>query len=81
MMPRRKKYVRPLLESYAQVTIRVVNVTFRKTNGHISVASNSAIKLATGQYLATHDPRRRTSAPCVCLEVAKVIKQKSGVRN
>ena len=55
-----KKYIRPLLESYASKDSRV-KVTFRKTNGHISVASNSAIKLATGQFVAflDHDDELR----------------------
>lgn len=68
-----KKYIRPLLESYASKDSRV-KVTFRKTNGHISVASNSAIKLATGQFVAfmDHDDELR---PHSLLEVAKVINQ------
>ena len=66
-----KKFVRPLLESYARNNSRI-KVTFRKTNGHISVASNSAIKLATGEYVAflDHDDELRSHA---LLEVSKVI--------
>ena len=68
-----KKYIRPLIESYANKDPRI-KVTFRKTNGHISVASNSAIKLATGQYVAflDHDDELR---PHSLLEIAKVINQ------
>ena len=68
-----KKYIRPLLESYSNKDSRI-KVTFRKTNGHISVASNSAIKLATGQFVAfvDHDDELR---PHSLLEVAKVINQ------
>ena len=66
-----KKFVRPLLESYARKDSRI-KVTFRKKNGHISVASNSAIKLATGEFVAflDHDDELR---PHSLLEVAKVI--------
>jgi predicted O-linked N-acetylglucosamine transferase (SPINDLY family)/GT2 family glycosyltransferase/ubiquinone/menaquinone biosynthesis C-methylase UbiE len=66
-----KKYIKPLLESYSRKDPRI-KVTFRKTNGHISVASNSAIKLATGQFVAflDHDDELRSHS---LLEVAKVI--------
>ena len=68
-----KKFVRPLLETYARKDSRI-KVTFRKKNGHISVASNSAIKLATGEFVAflDHDDELR---PHSLLEVAKVINQ------
>ncbi len=66
-----KKYIRPLLKSYARKDSRI-KVTFRKTNGHISVASNSAIKLVTGQFIAflDHDDELRSHA---LLEIAKSI--------
>ncbi|MFL2938745.1 MAG: glycosyltransferase, partial [Opitutales bacterium] len=66
-----KKYIRPLFESYARKDSRI-KVTFRKTNGHISVASNSALKLATGEFVAflDHDDEL---GPHSLLEVAKVI--------
>ncbi|MDG1173573.1 MAG: glycosyltransferase, partial [Opitutales bacterium] len=68
-----KKYIRPLLESYARKDPRI-KITFRKTNGHISVASNSALKLTTGEFVAflDHDDELR---PHALLEVAKVIIQ------
>lgn len=45
--------VRELLRAYADDTrIRVV---FRETNGHISAASNSALALASGEYIALLD--------------------------
>ena len=67
----KKKYIRPLLETYARKDSRI-KVTFRKTNGRISVASNSALKLATGEFVAflDHDDELR---PHSLLEVAKVI--------
>ena len=71
MMPRVRNISDHYLESYVSKDSRV-KVTFRKTNGHISVASNSAIKLATGQYVAflDHDDELR---PHSLLEIAKVI--------
>ena len=48
--------VADLLEGYAEKDKRV-KFTRRKTNGHISAASNTAISLATGEYvvLVDHD--------------------------
>ena len=68
-----KKFVRPLLKSYARKDSRI-KVTFRKTNGHISVASNSALKLAKGEFVAffDHDDELRQHA---LLEIAKAIKK------
>ena len=42
-----KKYARPLLEKFVRRDSRI-KVKFRKTNGHISAASNSALTLAKG---------------------------------
>ena len=66
-----KKYICPLLESYARKDSRI-KVTFRKSNGHISVASNSALKLSSGEFVALldHDDELR---PHALLEIAKVI--------
>jgi glycosyltransferase involved in cell wall biosynthesis len=46
--------VRQLLTEYAAKDERI-RVEFRKTNGHISAASNSALSLATGDYVAFLD--------------------------
>jgi GT2 family glycosyltransferase len=46
--------IKPLLESYASKDERI-KVIFRDTNGHISENSNSALKLATGDYVALLD--------------------------
>ncbi len=46
--------VRKVLESYAQKDKRI-KVHFRSKNGHISAASNDALKLATGDYIALLD--------------------------
>lgn len=47
-------HVRPLLEKLAAADSRI-KVTFREKNGHISAASNSALELATGDYVALLD--------------------------
>lgn len=46
--------VRQLLEKYLDVDSRI-KVAFRKNNGHISAASNTALELATGKYIALVD--------------------------
>lgn len=47
-------HVRAVLEEYARKDSRI-KVVFRRENGHISVASNSALELATGEYIALLD--------------------------
>jgi O-antigen biosynthesis protein len=46
--------VRQVLEEYAQADVRI-KVTFREENGHISRSSNSALELATGEFIALLD--------------------------
>jgi len=46
--------IRRVLEEYAHEDARI-KVTFRNDNGHISQASNSALELATGEYIALLD--------------------------
>lgn len=48
------QHVRCVLEEYAQKDSRI-KVFFRKQNGNISAASNSALELATGEYIALVD--------------------------
>jgi O-antigen biosynthesis protein len=50
----RKRYVRRLLDEYRRKDPRI-KVIFRKTRGHISVASNSALELAAGEFIALLD--------------------------
>ena len=47
-------HVRHVLEEYARRDARI-KVKFREENGHISAASNSALELATGDYVALLD--------------------------
>jgi GT2 family glycosyltransferase len=46
--------VKELLQRYSQADSRI-KVAYRTENGHISKASNSALKLATGEYIALVD--------------------------
>ncbi|HZH35560.1 MAG TPA: glycosyltransferase, partial [Pyrinomonadaceae bacterium] len=47
-------HVRRVLEEYAAKDVRI-KIVFRETNGHISAASNSALLLATGEFVALLD--------------------------
>ncbi|MCA0403592.1 MAG: glycosyltransferase [Proteobacteria bacterium] len=47
-------HIKKALESYMKQDSRI-KVIFREQNGHISLASNSALELATGEYLALFD--------------------------
>lgn len=49
-----KQHVRSILEEYQSKDKRI-KVVFRQRNGHISAASNSALSLATGGYVALLD--------------------------
>ncbi len=49
-----KKHVRPILEEYKKQDERI-RVLYRETNGHISAASNSALSLAQGEFIAHFD--------------------------
>lgn len=46
--------IRPILEEYAQADSRI-KVVFREKNGHISAASNSALEIVTGSWIALLD--------------------------
>ena len=47
-------WVRPVLEEYAALDPRV-RVTFRAENGRISLATNTAMEMATGDYICLMD--------------------------
>lgn len=55
--------IRPILERFLREDERI-KVVFRDQNGHISAASNSALELATGEWIALldHDDRLSESA-------------------
>lgn len=46
--------IRPLLQKWVDLDVRIKTV-FRKDNGHISAASNSALGIATGEWIALLD--------------------------
>lgn len=66
-----KPHVRRVLEEYAGADARV-KVVFRTENGHISHASNSALELATGDFVALLDHDDELS-PQALLECAKAL--------
>jgi glycosyltransferase involved in cell wall biosynthesis len=66
-----KPHVRTILERFAAADPRV-KVTYRPVNGHICEASNSALDLATGDYVALFD-HDDTLAKTALYEVASEI--------
>ena len=64
-------YVRDILIEYSQKDNRI-KIVFRQENGHISRASNTALELAIGEYIALLD-HDDLLAPNALLEVAKLL--------
>ena len=65
--------VHDLLEHYTNLDARI-KVVFRKTNGHISAASNSALELVKGEYIAlldNDDILREHSLYCVAQAIVE----------
>lgn len=67
--------VKKTLEKYTDERIKIV---YRKENGHISRASNSALELATGEFVAFLDCDD-TLAPNALYEVAKKLNEDKGL--
>jgi glycosyltransferase involved in cell wall biosynthesis len=67
-------HVRPLLEKLAREDPRI-KVTFREKNGHISACSNSALALATGEFVALLDHDDELT-PHALFEVANLLNAK-----
>jgi len=65
------RQIRPILESYAKKDSRI-QVIYHEKNQHISGASNSALTLATGDYISLLDHDDEL-APSALYEVAKFI--------
>lgn len=63
--------VRPLLEKFAAQDSRI-KIVFRSENGHISKATNSALEIATGEFVALLDNDDEL-APIALYEVAKCL--------
>ena len=66
-----KPYVKKILEEYTKKDKRI-KVFYRKENGHICKASNDALKLATGEFIALLD-HDDILWPNALFEVAKLI--------
>jgi len=66
-------HVRALIENYAKQDSRIKTI-FRSKNGHISIATNSALEIATGEYTTflDHDDEL---APHALYYVAKLISE------
>ncbi|MBW3079648.1 glycosyltransferase family 2 protein [Bifidobacterium simiiventris] len=65
--------VRPMLEQIATSDPRI-KVTFREKNGHISRATNSALEIATGDYVVLMDNDDELP-PFALYEVAKCVNE------
>lgn len=68
-----ESHVRPLLEEYAEQNPKI-KVVFREKNGHISAATNSAIEVASGDYIGFMDNDDEL-APNALYEVVKAINE------
>lgn len=66
-----EKYIKPLLEKYEFEDERI-RVIYRKENGHISEASNSALSIATGEFVGLID-NDDLLAPNALFEVVKLL--------
>ena len=66
-------FVREVLEDYRQRDCRV-RVVFRKENGHISHSSNSALSLASGEFVALLD-HDDVLAPHALFEMVRVLNE------
>ncbi len=68
----KQPHVRKTLERYQKKDPQRIKIVIRETNGHISAASNSALALAHGEFVALldHDDEIRPHAlACVALEL------------
>lgn len=66
-------HVRRVLDEYKERDRRI-KVAFRDTNGHIAAASNSALEIATGEFVALLDHDDEITADAL-LEVAAAINE------
>jgi glycosyltransferase involved in cell wall biosynthesis/SAM-dependent methyltransferase len=66
-------YIKPLLKKYADADDRI-KVIYREENGHISEATNSALSIATGEYIGFMDNDDEL-APQALYEVVKALNE------
>jgi glycosyltransferase involved in cell wall biosynthesis len=67
------EHIKPLLETYEKQDARI-RVVYREENGHISAATNSALEIATGEFVALLD-NDDTLAPFALYEVVKLLNE------
>lgn len=65
------EYIKPFLKRYAEQDDRI-KIFFREENGHISKATNDALKMATGEYVSLLD-NDDLLAPNALFKVVKAI--------
>ena len=70
-------HVRPLLEKFAAKDDRI-RLVFRDSNGHISAATNSALELATGDFVCLMDNDDEI-APHALYEFASVLNRDNSI--
>ena len=66
-------HIKPLLEEYVRLDSRI-KVVYRSKNGHISEASNSALAIATGEFVGLLD-NDDTLADFALFEVVKLLNE------
>lgn len=66
-----KEHVKKVLEEYSKKDNRI-KIVYRLKNGHISQASNSALKISTGEYIALLD-HDDDLAPNALYEIVKIL--------
>lgn len=71
------KHIRRILKKHA-ARDRRIRVVFREGNGHISAASNSALALATGEYIALLDHDDELT-PDALYEIASLVNRQPDV--
>ncbi|MDT2823874.1 glycosyltransferase [Vagococcus lutrae] len=72
-----KAYIRPLLQQLSEEDERI-KIIFREENGHISEATNSAIGIATGEYVGFMDNDDEL-APHALYEVVKALNEQPDI--
>jgi GT2 family glycosyltransferase len=70
--------IKPMLEAFARSDKRI-KVIYRTVNGHISAASNSALEIASGDFVALLDQDDLISKNAL-FEIAKLINQNKNVK-
>ena len=69
-------HIKPVLNEYSAKDSRV-KVVFRQTNGHISAASNSALEVTTGDFVALLDNDDELAPNALLYVAAEILNDKS----